>query len=51
MSKIAGPVSGGAHGWPLAGYFGDIALQGYIEEDFFLSGPQGDTNPCGNSND
>jgi hypothetical protein len=32
MSTITGPVSGGAHGWPFAGYFGDFAARGYIEE-------------------
>ena len=38
MATITGPVSGGAHGWPFAGYFGDIEEHGYVEQEFFLSG-------------
>ena len=38
MSKISGPISGGDHGWPFAGYFGDIAERGYLEEEFFFEG-------------
>lgn len=38
MATINGPVSGGAHGWPFAGYFGDIGEHGYVEQEFFLSG-------------
>jgi len=38
MSTITGPISGGAHGWSFGGYFGDIGLRGYLEEEFFLAG-------------
>src|SRR5262249_1768102 len=38
MATITGPVSGGAHGWPFAGYFGDIGQRGYLEEEFLFAG-------------
>jgi hypothetical protein len=47
MSTITVPVSGGAHGWPFAGYFGDIALRGYIEEEFFFAGTAKRYEPVG----
>lgn len=37
MASITGLVSGGAHGWPFAGHFGDIGQRGYVEEEFFLA--------------
>jgi hypothetical protein len=47
MTTIAGPVSGGARGWPFTGYFGDIALRGYIEEEFFFAGTAKRYEPVG----
>src|SRR5437762_6555068 len=47
MAAIIGPVSGGAHGWPFAGYFGDIGQHGYVEEEFFLSGTATRYEPAG----
>ena len=47
MSTITGPISGGAHGWPFAGFFGDIAVQGYVEEEFFLAGTAKRYEPVG----
>jgi alpha/beta hydrolase family protein len=38
MATITGPLSGGAHGWSFAGYFGDIGQRGYLEEEFFFAG-------------
>ncbi len=36
--KITGPVKGGTHGWAFGGYLGEIAEQGYIEEEYFIEG-------------
>jgi len=38
MATITRPLSGGAHGWSFAGYFGDLGQRGYLEEEFFVSG-------------
>ncbi|HXY90968.1 MAG TPA: alpha/beta hydrolase domain-containing protein [Acidimicrobiia bacterium] len=35
---IVGPVTGGAHGWPFGASVRDAALDGYVEEEFFLDG-------------
>jgi hypothetical protein len=35
---VAGPVVGGAHGWPFAAAVEDVGAIGYVEEEFFLSG-------------
>ena len=47
MATITGPISGGAHGWPFAAYFGDIAARGYSEEEFFLAGTAKRYEPVG----
>jgi hypothetical protein len=47
MSTITGPILGGAHGWPFGGYFGDIGLRGYLEEEFFLGGTAKRYKPVG----
>jgi Alpha/beta hydrolase domain len=47
MSTIIGPISGGARGWPFGGYFGDIGLRGYLEEEFFLAGTAKRYEPAG----
>lgn len=36
--KITGPVEGGIHGWPFAGYFGNIGKYDYVEEEYFIEG-------------
>jgi hypothetical protein len=52
MNTITGPISGGAHGWPFGGYFGDIGMRGYLEEEFFLAGVAKRYKPVGtHSND
>ena len=38
VAQISGPVDGGRHTRPFGTYLGDLALLGYIEEEFFLSG-------------
>ncbi|HEY3798031.1 MAG TPA: alpha/beta hydrolase domain-containing protein [Caulobacteraceae bacterium] len=35
---IEGPVTGGKHGWAFARPLGDLAAQGYVEEEFLLTG-------------
>ena len=47
MNTITGPISGGAHGWSFGGYFGDIELRGYLEEEFFLAGTAKRYRPVG----
>ena len=47
MGTISGPISGGAHGWPFAGHFGDIGQRGYLEEEFFLAGTARRYDPVG----
>ena len=47
MATITGPISGGARGWPFAGYFGDIALQGYVEQEFLFAGTARRYEPAG----
>ena len=47
MSTITGPISGGVHGWPFGGYFGDIGERGYVEEEFFLAGTAKRYKPVG----
>jgi hypothetical protein len=47
MATITGPVSGGAHGWSFAGYFGDIGQRGYLEEEFFFAGKARRYEPVG----
>jgi hypothetical protein len=36
--SVAGPIEGGAHGFPFSCCILDLAAEGYIEEEFFLSG-------------
>ena len=47
MATITGPLSGGAHGWSFAGYFGAIGQRGYHEEEFFLAGTARRYEPVG----
>lgn len=47
-TEVTGPITGGKHGWPFGAYFGDIGKRGYIEEEFFLSGPATRFMPAGN---
>lgn len=47
MATITGPLSGGAHGWSFAGYFGAISQRGYLEEEFFLAGTARRYEPVG----
>ncbi|MDR1277828.1 MAG: hypothetical protein LBK02_03675 [Treponema sp.] len=35
---VTGPITGGEHGWPFMGYFGNISRIGYVEEEFFIEG-------------
>jgi Alpha/beta hydrolase domain len=35
---IEGPVTGGAHGWAFARPLADLAIHGYVEAEYFLSG-------------
>jgi hypothetical protein len=36
--ELTGPVAGGAHGWPFAAPFADLAGLGYRQDEFFLEG-------------
>jgi len=36
--RITGPVTGGRHGRPFGAFLGDPGEQGYVEEEYFLSG-------------
>ena len=47
MATVTGPLSGGAHGWSFAGYFGDIGERGYLEDEFFLVGTARRYEPVG----
>ena len=42
-----GPVTGGRLGWPYSAYVGDLARQGYIEEEYFISGQAQCYEPIG----
>jgi hypothetical protein len=44
---VAGPISGGKHGWPFGAFVGDIGQRGYIEQEFFLSGTASGYEPIG----
>jgi hypothetical protein len=35
---VAGPITGGSHGWPFAAAVEDLSAIGYVEEEFFVSG-------------
>lgn len=35
---LTGPIKGGQRGWPFGAFFGDLALRGYIEEEYFIEG-------------
>jgi hypothetical protein len=47
LSKTTGPIAGGKHGWPFGAYVGDIAKQGYVEEEYFLEGVATRFQPVG----
>lgn len=38
MAELAGPVTGGRHGWPFGAAAFDLAALGYVEEEFFFGG-------------
>lgn len=35
---LTGPIRGGVHGWPFGMAFGNPALHGYVEEEYFIAG-------------
>jgi hypothetical protein len=35
---VAGPITGGSHGWPFAAAVEDLSAISYVEEEFFVSG-------------
>lgn len=37
-ARLTGPITGGAHGWPMSASLVDFAAIGYVEEEFFLEG-------------
>jgi hypothetical protein len=47
MAKITGPISGGIHGWPFGGFFGDIGARAYLEEEYFFEGTAKRFKPVG----
>jgi hypothetical protein len=38
MARLSGPITGGAHGWPIGATLRDFAAIGYAEEEFFIEG-------------
>src|SRR3954447_26036264 len=36
--RVTGPISGGAHGWPMAASLLDLEAFGYVEDEFFFEG-------------
>jgi hypothetical protein len=36
--RVTGPITGGAHGWPMSASLVDFTAIGYVEEEFFLEG-------------
>ena len=36
--EIQGPVAGGHHGWPFGASVEDLAVLGYVEEEYFVTG-------------
>jgi Alpha/beta hydrolase domain len=36
--EIQGPVAGGRHGWPFGASVEDLAVLGYVEEEYFVAG-------------
>jgi hypothetical protein len=46
-ATVTGPVSGGRHGGPFGASVGDIAQQGYVEEEYFISGEAQRYEPIG----
>lgn len=37
-ATVSGPIQGGRHGWPFAGFVGDLESIGYLEEEYFIEG-------------
>jgi hypothetical protein len=37
-ARVSGPISGGAHGWPMAASLLNLEAYGYVEEEFFFEG-------------
>ena len=38
MTRLSGPVGGGAHGWAFGASLRDLAEVGYVESELFLEG-------------
>jgi hypothetical protein len=47
VTKITGPITGGAHGRPFSSYLGDISTVGYVEEEYFIEGDANAYEPVG----
>lgn len=47
MTTLAGPVTGGRHGWPFGATLADLDSLGYTEEEFFVSGEAPRYSPTG----
>jgi hypothetical protein len=47
LPTIAGPITGGIHGWPFGGYVGDIGKRNYVEEEYFIAGQAESFEPVG----
>jgi len=47
VTKITGPITGGAHGRPFSSYLGDISTVGYVEEEYFIEGEANAYEPVG----
>jgi Alpha/beta hydrolase domain len=38
VATLSGPITGGVHGWPFGVAVRDLGAEGYVEEEYFLSG-------------
>jgi hypothetical protein len=46
-ARVTGPISGGAHGWPYGAATRDLEREGYLEEEYFLTGEATRYRPLG----